>query len=238
MESAGVNSTVCGKRFASLFAASGGPGCAGSRTNTKSGAASGADFDNAGASSMCTRTAAFEFAALADAFEADADDDAADPDAAAAGHRGSGATVRLGRHSLREPVDLLLQDRADRFGRIHAQQLLEARLTEREVATADRGSGAEEERLTGVWIEGERLLDEAPGAAIELRLIGHRERFGFADERLRVLTSREPVRALERAQGERKLLQHDVGASEHQPAIHILRIALEFAREARHHRLR
>src|SRR6202789_4581562 len=83
MESAGVNSTVCGKRVASLFAASGGPGCAGSRTNTKSGAASGADFDNAGASSMWTRTAAFEFAAPADAFEADADADAEPDDAAA-----------------------------------------------------------------------------------------------------------------------------------------------------------
>src|SRR5690348_12664396 len=58
MESAGVNSTVWGNRLASRFAASGGPGWPGSRTNTKSGAASGADFDNRGESSIWTRTAA------------------------------------------------------------------------------------------------------------------------------------------------------------------------------------
>src|ERR1700722_6089040 len=73
MESAGVSSTVCGKRFASRFAARGGPGCPGSRTNTKSGAASGTALDNAGESSICTRTAAFAFAAFAGALAALAD---------------------------------------------------------------------------------------------------------------------------------------------------------------------
>src|ERR1700722_3872477 len=101
MESAGVSSTVCGKRLASRFAARGGPGCAGSLTNTNSGAASGAAFDNSGDSSMCTRTAASAAFAAADPDDPGPDD--AGPDdvalvdavlAAAAGPAVPAAAIR------------------------------------------------------------------------------------------------------------------------------------------------
>ena len=57
------------------------------------------------------------------------------------------------------------------------------------------------------------------------------------DQRLGALAAAQAVGARESAHRERILLQHDVGASQHQPAVEILRIVLELAREARHHGL-
>ena len=138
---------------------------------------------------------------------------------------------------LVDSVDLLLEERSDVVRRIHRQQLREALPGERQLAAARGGRRAEEQPLARVGIEGERLLDEPSGTAIELRFVAERESLGLTDERVRIPATGKPIRTLEGAQRPRVLLQSHVGAAQHQPAVEVLRVALELAREARDHAL-
>src|SRR3984893_10976013 len=139
-----ASDTTCGKRLSSRFTASGGPGCAGSRTKTNSGEAP-TEVASDGASVTFTRT-------TAPAFAVGGCGGTPPPPPRAGVRRGrlgrdSRPARRRGAAELRvDGGDLLLDERPDVRRWIHPQELHEARPRKRQVSAPCRDRRAEQPR--------------------------------------------------------------------------------------------
>ncbi len=153
------------------------------------------------------------------------------------GRARAGVPGGSGRNLLIDHFDLLLQQGLDIVRWIEAQKFRETLAGHGQRAPAQGSRGAEEERLAGFRIQRECLFDEAPGTPVELRFITEGQRLRLSDQRIGILAAGQPVRALKGAHRELILLQNRVRAAQHQPAVEILWILLEPARQPCNHRL-